>query len=201
MENIEIKTPLADRAATEARVRAMGAAFAWSRRQRDVFFRVPSGYLKLRTDESGAAELIAYVRAAGADPRSSDYDIAPVADPAALEAVLRRSLGVRGVVEKTRRLFLWRHTRIHLDEVAGLGAFLELETVVGGGAAAVGMEEPVASPEGGASPIVRISSPRGGVEAFTRAEAEAETRAVIAALDLDPARFLDRPYLELLEAL
>ena len=33
------------------------------------------------------------------------------------------------MVEKTRRLFIWRHTRIHLDEVKGLGVFLELETV------------------------------------------------------------------------
>jgi predicted adenylyl cyclase CyaB len=29
-----------------------------------------------------------------------------------------------------RHLFLHRHTRIHLDEVEGLGSFVELETVV-----------------------------------------------------------------------
>ena len=34
------------------------------------------------------------------------------------------------MVDKQRELYLWRHTRIHLDEVAGLGPFLELETVV-----------------------------------------------------------------------
>jgi predicted adenylyl cyclase CyaB len=83
-----------------------------------------------------------------------------------MEAVLSRSLGVRGVVEKVRRLYLWRHTRIHLDEVIGLGSFMELETVVLG---------------------------------ISREEAEVEAREMIAILGLDPARFLDRPYLELLE--
>ncbi len=166
MQNIEIKTALPDPAAAEARARAAGAAFQWSRRQRDVFFRVPAGYLKLRTAQDGPAELIAYARAAGTDPRPSDYDIAPIADPAALETVLARSLGMRGVVEKVRRLYLWRHTRIHLDEVTGLGSFLELETVVRG---------------------------------IPREEAETEARELIGILDLDPALFLDRPYLEMIE--
>lgn len=168
MRNIEIKASLPDPGAAEERVLATGATFQWSRRQRDLFFRVPVGYLKLRTADEGPAELIAYAREAGAQPRPSDYDIAPVADPAALETVLSRGLGVRGAVLKVRRLYLWRHTRIHLDEVAGLGSFLELETVVRG-----------ISPE----------------------DAEAEAREVIAMLGLDPARFLDRPYLEMLEAL
>ena len=166
MQNIEIKTSLPDPADVEARARTAGAVFQWSRHQRDVFFRVPVGYLKLRTAEGGPAELIAYARAPGTDPRSSDYDIAPVADDAALETVLSRSLGLRGVVEKVRRLYLWRHTRIHLDEVTGLGSFLELETVVLG---------------------------------ISREHAEAEAREMIGILGLDPARFLDRPYLELLE--
>jgi adenylate cyclase len=33
-------------------------------------------------------------------------------------------------VEKRRRLYLWGNTRIHLDRVAALGPFVELETVV-----------------------------------------------------------------------
>jgi predicted adenylyl cyclase CyaB len=83
-----------------------------------------------------------------------------------MERALTRSLGVRGEVRKERRLFLWRHTRIHLDEVEGLGSFLELEGVA--------REIPLA-------------------------EARREVERVIEALALDPATFLDRPYLELLE--
>jgi predicted adenylyl cyclase CyaB len=33
---------------------------------------------------------------------------------------------------KTRKLYIYKNTRIHLDEVKNLGNFLELETVVKG---------------------------------------------------------------------
>ena len=36
---------------------------------------------------------------------------------------------MRVVVEKARRLLLWRNVRIHLDRVEGLGDFVELEAV------------------------------------------------------------------------
>lgn len=129
MQNIEIKTTIGDLPAIETRLASMGAEYLWTHHQRDTFFRVPSGYLKLRVVEGEPGELIAYVREPGTHPRPSDYEIARFEEPSALESALARSLGIRGVVEKTRRLFMWRHTRIHLDEVKGLGTFLELETV------------------------------------------------------------------------
>ena len=43
-----------------------------------------------------------------------------------------------GVVAKRRRLFLHRNVRIHLDEVDGLGSFIELESVL----AVAGAESP-----------------------------------------------------------
>lgn len=50
-------------------------------------------------------------------------------DAAATREALGAALGVHGEVEKTRRLVVWRAVRIHLDEVAGLGSFVELEAV------------------------------------------------------------------------
>jgi predicted adenylyl cyclase CyaB len=47
----------------------------------------------------------------------------------ALRTLLTESLGVQATVTKRRRLFLWRSVRIHLDDVEGLGAFIELEAV------------------------------------------------------------------------
>jgi len=129
VQNIEIKTPLPDRARVGERLEALGARLAWRREQRDTFFRVPAWYLKLREVREREGELIAYTRAPGSEPRPSDYDIAPVPEPDTLRRALTRSLGVRGVVEKTRTLYLWKHTRIHLDTVRGLGEFLELEAV------------------------------------------------------------------------
>lgn len=129
MKNIEIKTRIPSPGEMEERVRALGAVHRWTRKQRDTFFDVPRGYLKLREEEGQPVELIAYHRVAGTGPRPSDYDIAPIAHPKELGAALTRALGVRGVVEKTRSLWEWRHTRIHLDRVLGLGNFLELEAV------------------------------------------------------------------------
>ena len=53
----------------------------------------------------------------------------PVADHVALIDALADALGVRVVAEKVRRLLLWRNVRIHLDRVAGLGDFVEIEAV------------------------------------------------------------------------
>lgn len=46
-----------------------------------------------------------------------------------MRAALEAALGSRGTVEKRRHLFLWNGVRIHLDEVIGLGPFIELEAV------------------------------------------------------------------------
>ena len=53
----------------------------------------------------------------------------PVGDAAALRDALDSALGTLVTVEKTRRLLLWNGVRIHIDEVEGLGSFLELEAV------------------------------------------------------------------------
>ena len=106
------------------------AAPAGTAEQDDAFFRCPEGRLKLRTIRQDAAEsavLISYRRPDAAGPKTSVYRTAPVADPAALRAVLAAACGADGVVRKRRLLFLHGPARIHFDEVEGLGRFIELE--------------------------------------------------------------------------
>ena len=43
---------------------------------------------------------------------------------------LEKALGLRGRVRKVRTLYRSGRTRIHLDEVEGLGSFIELEVVL-----------------------------------------------------------------------
>ena len=50
-------------------------------------------------------------------------------------ALLSELLGVHRVVRKRREIALYENVRIHLDEVEGLGTFVELEAVWDGGAA------------------------------------------------------------------
>lgn len=144
--NVEIKARVADLAALRARVAALVEASP-SRLplptiigQRDTFFTVTRGRLKLRRFDDGAGELIFYERDDTRGPKTSAYSIAACPDAAALEAVLARALGVRGIVEKRRELLMVGRTRIHLDDVRGLGHFLELEVVLADG-------EPVADGE------------------------------------------------------
>jgi adenylate cyclase class IV len=107
-------------------------------RQRDVFFQVPEGRLKLRLfppehsepDQLMPGELIAYSRPDQTGPKTSDYTIAATPDGLALLATLSRALPVLGEVNKTRELFLIGQTRIHFDQVTGLGRFIELEVVL-----------------------------------------------------------------------
>jgi adenylate cyclase class IV len=128
--NVEIKARVADPVRTAALVAAISDTPPQMLRQRDTFFRCGHGRLKLREVESGASELIFYDRADVTGSRQSDYEITPVADADSLKTVLRRALGVARVVEKTRVLCLVGQTRVHLDSVAGLGEFLELEVVL-----------------------------------------------------------------------
>jgi predicted adenylyl cyclase CyaB len=97
--------------------------------QEDIFFAVPRGRLKLRT-QNGKAELIYYFRENTPVPRESSYLVIPIPDPAAARKMLALVHGQRGIIRKTRWLYLAGQTRIHLDRVEGLGDFLELEVVL-----------------------------------------------------------------------
>lgn len=105
-------------------------------RQRDTYFEVPHGRLKLRRLEIGTtseAELIQYTRPDSEGMRLSTYRRTSVPTDLAeyLEASLADALGILTVVEKVRSLLILGTTRIHLDQVNGLGHFIELETVLG----------------------------------------------------------------------
>ncbi|KAM8820198.1 adenylate cyclase CyaB-like [Eudromia elegans] len=95
--------------------------------ERDTFFVAPRGRLKLRRSSEGPAELIFYERPDAAGPKLSRFSACRVDDADGLEAVLTQALGVLGVVEKQRHLYMVGQTRVHLDHVEGLGDFLELE--------------------------------------------------------------------------
>ena len=98
--------------------------------QKDTFFNAPKNRLKLRQFPNGGAELIGYARRDQDDPVASQYFRTSISRPNELLQGLELTLGVRGIVEKTRLLFIYEQTRIHLDEVKELGHFLELEVVL-----------------------------------------------------------------------
>ena len=128
--NLELKARCPDLARAADAARSIGATRDGVLEQLDTYFHFPHGRLKLRETTGRGAELIAYERANDAAVRASDYYVIPIAEPAAMKAALAERLGVRGTVSKRRALFLWHNVRIHLDDVAGLGTFLEFEAVI-----------------------------------------------------------------------
>ncbi|MFZ0657930.1 MAG: class IV adenylate cyclase [Candidatus Binataceae bacterium] len=134
MRNLEAKFPLLDHASACARAEAIGYTERAILRQRDTFFRVAQGKLKLReiADETGGV-LIYYGREGSGELQLSRYEILPVPDPAAMRTILAAALGILAEVRKERTLLMRANVRLHLDRVAGLGDFGEIEAVIAEG--------------------------------------------------------------------
>jgi adenylate cyclase class IV len=127
--NIELKATDLDPSASLEVCRTLGAEDHGTIAQRDTYFEVARGGLKLREEQPGRPHLIQFERASEPQQRESRYRIIEVSDGAALCAALAAAIGIRGVVAKRRHLLLWQSVRIHLDEVEQLGTFIELEAV------------------------------------------------------------------------
>jgi predicted adenylyl cyclase CyaB len=130
VRNLEFKARLDDPKAVVARARELGADLWGDLRQTDTYFDVRRGRLKLRETAGLQSELIFYERDEAGETRPSDYSVAYFKDPAGLQDALSRALGVLRTVKKRRTLLLLDTTRIHIDNVDGLGHFLEIEVPV-----------------------------------------------------------------------
>jgi len=128
--NIEVKARVRDFADIKARAEKLSDTPLEVIPQEDTFFNVQQGRLKLRVFSADSGQLIYYTRPDQDGPKRSDYHISHTADPENLKRVLELAYGIRGVVKKTRFLYLVGQTRIHLDDVEGLGQFMELEVVM-----------------------------------------------------------------------
>lgn len=124
---VELKARVDSSQEIERRLRAAGACFQTTLHQRDVYFRRVLGRLKLRIQRPGRDQLVWYDRPDRADTKESRIVLTPLPTDHGLEPVLSSALGIRVIVTKTRNVFEWRGTRVHVDDVEGLGAYLEFE--------------------------------------------------------------------------
>jgi adenylate cyclase, class 2 len=128
--NLELKASIPSIAEARLSARQCGADFAGILEQEDTYFSVQRGRLKLREIAGQGAQLIYYERPETNLERWSNYSMSPVADAALLKEQLSAAVGIKVIVKKRRELFLLDGTRVHLDEVEGLGTFLEFEIPV-----------------------------------------------------------------------
>lgn len=128
MQNIEFKCELRDPALARAVCRGMGAAPVDLLEQVDTYFKLADGRLKRRESAGHPAEYIFYHRDNLSRPRISRFSIYTAAE--ALERFGTVPLPTWVVVRKRREVYLINNVRVHLDDVEGLGSFLELEALV-----------------------------------------------------------------------
>lgn len=124
--NIEIKARCSDPSFIRNYLLSQNAELRGTDQQTDTYFNVPNGRLKLR---EGVIEnnLIFYERNNQAGPKQSDFRLVKVEDPAGLKAALTDALGQKVVVKKQREIWYINNVKFHIDEVPGLGSFIEIE--------------------------------------------------------------------------
>ena len=128
--NVEIKARVESLEAIVGRAAAIADQGPFEIQQDDTFFGCANGRLKLRELSPDHGELIFYRREDKSGPKESFYVRAVTSDPTALRECLTLAHGQVGRVLKHRTLFLAGRTRLHVDRVAELGAFLEIEVVL-----------------------------------------------------------------------
>ncbi len=126
--NLELKVKLDSFKEVKKLLKKIKAEHTATFKQKDVYYATRAGLLKLRI-ENGSESIITYKRDEKSKDRFSDYCVIYFADGNG-EKFFGSVLKTEAVVEKKRLLYMYDNTRVHLDEVKGLGTFLELETLV-----------------------------------------------------------------------
>ncbi len=124
--NVEIKAKCFRPQQVEAFLLGANAHFMGTDHQADTYFNCPNGRLKLRRGNI-ENNLIFYSRPDSKGPKQSTFQLTPVADGDAMQALLTHALGVKITVTKKRRIYYLQNVKVHLDELEGLGSFVEIE--------------------------------------------------------------------------
>lgn len=124
--NVEIKARCQDTSFIRNYLVAHGADFRGVDQQTDTYFNVSGGKLKLR-EGNIENNLIWYDRIDQAGPKDSHFILTKVEDVKGLKESLTKANGIKIVVRKRREIYYIRNVKFHIDEVPGLGSFVEIE--------------------------------------------------------------------------
>lgn len=124
--NVEIKASCRDASFIRDYLLSNHAEYKGVDAQTDTYFNVRNGRLKLR-EGNIENNLIFYERANQPGPKNSHFHLVKVEDAAGLKDVLIKSAGIKVVVQKRREIYYIKNVKFHLDEVQGLGSFVEIE--------------------------------------------------------------------------
>ena len=126
--NIEIKARAAEPDRIREILKTNNADFIGVDHQVDTYFKVASGRLKLR-EGNIENHLIYYERENTRGPKKSSVTLFKNNPNSNLKGILIKSLGVLAVVDKYREIYFIDNVKFHLDNVDGLGTFVEIEAL------------------------------------------------------------------------
>jgi adenylate cyclase, class 2 len=129
-KNLEVKARIQNVSEAIKVAHSISATYAGELLQTDTYFHVVKGRLKLREIDNTNSELIYYNRSEEMSDRISNFDIFPCQYSNQLKLMLEKGLGIKAIVQKKRKLFMYQNTRIHIDDVRHLGMFIEIESPV-----------------------------------------------------------------------
>jgi predicted adenylyl cyclase CyaB len=124
--NVEIKAKCDDTDFIRNYLLSARADFKGVDQQTDTYFNVINGRLKLR-EGNIENNLIFYERSDQAGPKNSHFSLVKVDDAEGLKEVLAKSAGIKVIVKKRREIYYINNVKFHIDEVHGLGSFIEIE--------------------------------------------------------------------------
>ncbi len=126
--NIEFKARALNIANLEEKLRSLDARFIGEDHQKDTYYNVPKGRLKLREGNIENA-LIWYQREDIAGVKQSDILLYKHTPDDALKKILLKLHGIKIVVDKIRKIYFVENVKFHFDRVEGLGTFIEVEAI------------------------------------------------------------------------
>lgn len=124
--NVEIKARCKNVDSIRKYLFTNNAVFKGVDEQTDTYFSIANGRLKLREGDI-ENNLIFYERTNQAGPKNSHFHLMKVEDAKSLKEILTQSIGVKIVVKKKREIYYISNIKFHIDEVPGLGSFVEIE--------------------------------------------------------------------------
>ena len=126
--NIEFKARAKDIAALEILLLQQNPSFIGEDHQIDTYFSVQVGRLKLREGNIENA-LIHYEREDFAGAKSSHVLLYQHQPDRTLKEILIKTLGIKAIVDKRRKIYFINNVKFHFDTVDGLGTFVEVEAI------------------------------------------------------------------------
>ncbi len=126
--NVEIKAACSNPENIRRVLLDKGAEYKGRDHQIDTYFKTESGRLKVR-EGNIENSIIYYERSNKKGPKKSDIIMVNDTKGSPFIDILRRVLDKLAVVDKKRDIFFIGNVKFHIDNVKGLGSFVEIEAI------------------------------------------------------------------------